>query len=151
MKSQPSLFDAVIARPDRGGAVGVSVGKVDLDARETARPEPTSETGHPNTPTDLAARRGRSGLTPGAGSVGASHRENLERVRNAIGAHVLAFCRARIGREFHAQELRDYVARVHPTAPASADRILRDLRSRGLVAYVLVSRSKSLYRVESIA
>lgn len=67
---------------------------------------------------------------------------------DAIGSHVLAFCRSRIGREFHAQELRDYVARVHPTAPASADRILRDLRQRELVQYVLVSRSRSLYRVE---
>lgn len=77
--------------------------------------------------------------------------DELGRVRSVIAAIVLAFCRSRIGREFHAQELRDYVARVHPTAPASADRILRDLRKRGLVAYVLVSRRRSLYRVEGVA
>ncbi|MCC6409465.1 MAG: hypothetical protein IT453_20065 [Planctomycetes bacterium] len=69
-------------------------------------------------------------------------------MRRAIATSVREFCDAHVGHEFHAQELRDYVARVHPTAPASADRILRDLRQRGDVRYVLVSRSKSLYRVE---
>ena len=100
-----------------------------------------------------AAAAGNPSRHPSAPPVPASsgHRKNLERVRGAIADAVVAFCRSRYatGREFHAQELRDYVARVNPTAPASADRILRDLRQRGLVRYVLVSRSKSLYRVES--
>ena len=35
----------------------------------------------------------------------------------------------------------------HPAAPASADRILRDLRARQVVGYEVVSRTKSLYRI----
>lgn len=117
--------------------------------KETARPAPTSATGLVQ-PAG-AARCGASEVDGSSGSLnpaGASHRANLERVRRAIATSVREFCDAHVGHEFHAQELRDYVARVHPTAPASADRILRDLRQRGDVRYVLVSRSRSLYRVE---
>jgi len=74
----------------------------------------------------------------------------LERVTSRIGSTVLDFCRSiGVGGAFHAQELRDYVGK-HGVAPASPDRILRDLRKRGVIGYVVVSRTKSLYRVTSV-
>ena|SRR5215207_3739731 len=77
--------------------------------------------------------------------------QQLARVTRGIGATVLDFCRSiGVGGAFHAQELRDYVGE-HGVAPASPDRILRDLRKRGLVGYVVVSRTKSLYRVTSLS
>jgi len=75
---------------------------------------------------------------------------NLSRVRAAIGDRIVQFVSERLasGRvQFHAQDLRDYVSAVHPTAPASADRILRALGQEGRVHYAVVSRSKSLYEV----
>ena len=74
----------------------------------------------------------------------------IERVTSRIGSTVLTFCRDRgAGSTFHAQELRDYVG-AHGVAPASPDRVLRDLRKRGFINYVVVSRTKSLYRVISV-
>lgn len=55
MKSQPSLFDSVSARPSGVVAAGFScAGKV--EALETARPAPTSATGHLTTPAGAACR-----------------------------------------------------------------------------------------------
>ena len=74
---------------------------------------------------------------------------NLSRVKAAIGARIVRFIAERLAfgpSQFHAQDLRDYVSAVHPTAPASADRILRALRQEGRVNYAVVSRSKSLYQ-----
>jgi hypothetical protein len=36
---------------------------------------------------------------------------------------------------------------VHGVAPASPDRILRDLRAKGVIKVECISRSQSLYRV----
>lgn len=72
----------------------------------------------------------------------------FKRVRAAIGERIKVFIAQRLASgvtQFHAQDLRDFVAAVHPTAPASADRILRALRQDGELAYTVVSRSKSLY------
>jgi hypothetical protein len=47
---------------------------------------------------------------------------------------------------FTSTELRQYVNRSNfGTAPASADRVLRDLRKKGKVNYAVVNRGKSLY------
>jgi hypothetical protein len=77
--------------------------------------------------------------------------ENLDRVSSRIGTALVEFCRAHRGETFHADDMRRHVTRtVGAVAPASADRILRDLRQRGVVDYVVVSRSGSLYLVNSV-
>jgi hypothetical protein len=74
--------------------------------------------------------------------------ENITRVNQAISRYVAAFLDAHLNQEFHVDDLRQYVsANVEGyVAPASPDRILRDLRQRNKVNYVVVSRSKSLYK-----
>jgi len=80
-----------------------------------------------------------------------THTENLTRVRHSVAASIVAFLeRVGVGGRFHAEELREHVRAEHPTAPASADRVLRDLRRRGRIDYVLVSRSASLYEVRAV-
>lgn len=75
--------------------------------------------------------------------------DHLERVSVRIGAAIVAFCKARVGKNFHADELRAWVAlKCGQAAPASADRVLRDLRKRKVIAYRVVSRRESLYLVE---
>lgn len=77
--------------------------------------------------------------------------EQLERVSSRIAAAILGFLRAKgIGREFHADELRKHVADIAPAAPASADRILRSLRQRGLVGYIVKDRRASLYELTAL-
>lgn len=74
----------------------------------------------------------------------------LQRVTGMIAHSILTFVRYRLtsGRpEFHADELRAHVAQQLPSAPASADRILRALRRAGKVRYTVVNRAKSLYRL----
>ena len=58
--------------------------------------------------------------------------EHLARVSTRIAQAIRDFLsQTGTGRTFHADELRAHVAqRVGPTAPGSADRILRDLRQR---------------------
>lgn len=77
--------------------------------------------------------------------------QNLKRVKSKTAVAILQFFDTlEVGSEFHAQELRDFVAKLVPVAPrvapASPDRILRDMRQRGELNYEVVSRSKSLYR-----
>ena len=72
----------------------------------------------------------------------------FKRVRAKIGECIQRFVADRLasGRpQFHADDLRRAVAAVHPSAPASADRILRALRQDGLVAYQVLNRRASLY------
>ena len=77
---------------------------------------------------------------------GSSH---LDRVSSRIGAAVLDFCQAH--RQFHAGELHRHVEdATGVSAPASADRILRDLRQRGVLKYRVVSRRESLYEVVEV-
>lgn len=71
---------------------------------------------------------------------------DFARVSSRIGGAVVEFCRA--NRMFHAGELHRHVElATGVSAPASADRILRDLRKRGVVNYRVVSRGESLYEV----
>jgi hypothetical protein len=76
---------------------------------------------------------------------------HLTRVRNKIGPVILAFCASRLedGRpEFHADDLRKYVEAHNGVAPASPDRVLRDLRQKGELGYQNTDRRKSLYRID---
>lgn len=75
---------------------------------------------------------------------------HLERVRTAIAPHVLAFCRERIGQAFHGRALSTYVEVMTGCAPASPDRILRDLRRRGLLAYEVTDRGAATYLVTEV-
>lgn len=89
-------------------------------------------------------------LTVRAPSPASDQREQLERVSSRIAALIVAFCAERLasGRvDFHAADLRAAVSEHVTTAPGSADRILRDLRKRGAVAYVVIDRRASLYRL----
>ena len=72
--------------------------------------------------------------------------ENLERVSSRIGRAIVNFCREH--RQFHADELRRAVVReTGIAAPASADRILRQLRQQGKLDYVVIDRRGSFYEV----
>ncbi len=73
--------------------------------------------------------------------------QQLRRVREAIATHVIKFIDTRAGKEFFNADLHNYVSEKMPIAPGSADRILRDLKSKGVVRYELRDRSKSLYYV----
>lgn len=70
----------------------------------------------------------------------------LERVTSRLGKAILDFCRP--GRRFHAAELHAHVLGVCEAAPASADRVMRELRAAGVVPVKCIDRSKSLYIVE---
>lgn len=63
---------------------------------------------------------------------------------------IVAFCRPRIGREFHADDLRAFVAGSVGCAPASSDRVLRHLRQRGVIGYSVINRRASLYRIDNV-
>jgi hypothetical protein len=79
----------------------------------------------------------------------AEQQENLERVTSRLGLSILAFCRQR--REFHMEDLRDHLREQDLSfAPDSPSRILRELRLRGEVNYVITNRRQSAYRVMSV-
>jgi hypothetical protein len=89
-------------------------------------------------------------LDSGTGQIVSEQTENLERVSARIGGSIVSFCRRRIDngdRTFHMIDLTEWVSSIHPIAPDSAGRILRDLRQRGKVRYRLLSRSQSWYEV----
>jgi len=75
-----------------------------------------------------------------------SQGEHLERISERIAPVVIRYCSEHP--RFHADDLRRYVLReTGLIAPGSADRILRDLRLRGVIDYRVVSRRESLYEV----
>ena len=74
--------------------------------------------------------------------------EHLERVTARIGVAIREFFRNSTVADFHADDLRRYVTgRCGVVAPASADRVLRELRKQNLLNYVVISRKQSLYRI----
>lgn len=76
---------------------------------------------------------------------------NLRRVSDNIGDFIWRFCKARVGRLFHAADLVAHVIAFLPmTAPDSPSRILRLLRRQQRVDYVVVDRARSLYRVTGV-
>lgn len=81
--------------------------------------------------------------------------ENLERVSSRIGAAIITFCgehlRDEANPQFHAEDLREFVTReTGISAPGSADRILRNLRQRGVIDYRVIDRRGSLYEVLAV-
>lgn len=81
--------------------------------------------------------------------------ENLDRVASRIGGAIIQFLRDCLHSEdqtFHADELHVAVLRATGIqAPASADRILRDLRQKKVVDYVVLNRRQSLYQILWVA
>jgi hypothetical protein len=75
--------------------------------------------------------------------------ENLQRVALNLGQSIVHFWQIKMstpGRRFTATELRQYVQKNNfGTAPASADRVLRNLRKAGKLNYAVVNRAASLY------
>ena len=81
---------------------------------------------------------------------------DLSRVRGKIGPAIVAFLKGRIKtgrRTFFINDLQGFVATatLGNVAPASPDRILRNLRQRGLVDYELLDRSSAKYRVKAVS
>lgn len=79
--------------------------------------------------------------------------ENLDRVKLSIGSIVEESCRERLASdavEFRISELTAYVLGRSVRAPASPDRILRQLRLDGVVNYEVVNRAQSLYRIRGV-
>lgn len=73
--------------------------------------------------------------------------ENLQRVSARIGKAILAFYENDPNSEFHADDLRDSVReQCGRVAPASSDRVLRDLRKKGEINYKVTNRRQSLYQ-----
>lgn len=82
----------------------------------------------------------------------AEQQENLDRVRSRIRAAIENFfvhCIETGQRIFHADDLRRAVAHEIGgfVAPGSPDRVMRDLRQKGIIGYRVLSRSESLYEV----
>jgi hypothetical protein len=78
--------------------------------------------------------------------------ENIARVHHKIAPTICAyFKQLGLGGEFHVDQLRRYVGRHYPdTAPDSPGRIMRSLRGRKAIDYVVVNRRASLYRVTGV-
>lgn len=75
--------------------------------------------------------------------------QELERVRSRLADAVLLFCRTHGAPTFHLSDLLAFM-RAHGDvgAPDSPSRILRDLRQRGMLAYTVVNRRASRYRLD---
>lgn len=72
----------------------------------------------------------------------------LKRVTSRIGRAVLMFFHDHgVGDEFHAHELHAYVSEIHGVAPASADRVMRQMRRDGELNYRVLNRAQSRYRI----
>jgi hypothetical protein len=74
--------------------------------------------------------------------------EELGRVRRRIGDAVRMFIHERLRTkqpQFRMRELHDYILEKTMIAPASPDRILRQLRLDGECDYTVVDRRASLY------
>ena len=82
----------------------------------------------------------------------ANNANHLERVSGRIQRAILNFCASRgAGYYFYADELRRFVyTKTGATAPGSADRVLRHLRQKGALAYTVVNRRASHYRIDAI-
>ena len=81
----------------------------------------------------------------------AAQTANLARVETRLGTQILWFCKERVNanrREFHMDDLRKHLASEGILfAPASPDRVLRQLRILKVLDYRVVNRRQSLYEV----
>lgn len=78
---------------------------------------------------------------------------NLRRVRSGIAPFILEFFAARkVGDKFHNSDLWQFIVteKNHRCAPGSPDRIMRDLAQAGVIDYVVISRSESLYEITKL-
>ena len=90
--------------------------------------------------------RNRAAYNAAPKNARAEQESQIQRVSERIGTAIIDFCRSHS--TFHADQLRQHVTRVvGNVAPGSADRILRDLRQRGVVSYTVLDRRKSLYSI----
>jgi hypothetical protein len=77
--------------------------------------------------------------------------EERGRVYSRIAPLIMAFYQNNAGKEFHAEDLRQYVLRAAPgIAPGSPDRILRELRLEGKINYVVLNRRESRYQFRNL-
>lgn len=79
--------------------------------------------------------------------------QELARVESRLGAFILRWCRSHLDAgetRFHLSALAEDVTCQLGGAPDSASRILRQLRSRGHIAYRVVDRRASLYELEAL-
>ena len=77
-----------------------------------------------------------------------SQLEHLTRVKNNIGDLVEEFVNWRWSTNqprFYMRSLHDFIFRRTNTAPASPDRILRQLRAQGKINYKVIDRKASCY------
>jgi hypothetical protein len=87
-----------------------------------------------------------------------SDHQERARVRSRIGSLIMEFCVRRKkyadigGPLFFMEELRRFVEQAleGPIAPDSPGRILRQLRQQRHLNYIVVSRSRSLYRLKPL-
>lgn len=79
--------------------------------------------------------------------------QHAERVNSRIAPAIVEFCAVRgVGSQFHAEDLHRHVEiRTGRVAPASADRVLRMLRTGRQVEYKVLDRGRSLYEITAIA
>ena len=71
----------------------------------------------------------------------------LQRVSNKISYWIQLFFDAHnVGEQFHAEDLHKFVREQANIAPASADRVMRDMKQSGCINYEVPKRSQSLYR-----
>ena len=74
-------------------------------------------------------------------------KENLTRVSRKIAGVITAFYDIDRSRQFHMQDLQQYVKmKIPDTSPDSPSRILRDLRKKGVLDYKVIKRKDSLYQ-----
>lgn len=82
-----------------------------------------------------------------------SQTAELSRVSTNIRGHIIAFTKERLqwGQpKFRMPELHDYIRRNARVAPASPDRVLRQLRKQGVVSYQVVNRAASEYELLAV-
>lgn len=89
---------------------------------------------------------------PVVAPVQTEQKRQIERVKVSIGGVIVDFFASKsVGERFFAADLHSFVGKHAQIAPASADRVMRDLRSSGVINYTLVSRAQSQYQVESVS
>lgn len=77
--------------------------------------------------------------------------DERERVNVRIGPSVIEFAKNR-KRPFFIEDLRRHITlTVGIVAPASPDRILRQLRQAKKLDYVVLDRKRSLYQIKEVA
>lgn len=78
--------------------------------------------------------------------------EERRRVYKKIAPLIMEYATTRVGRMFHAEDLYRSILDQNPdVAPDSPGRILRLLRRKGYLNYVIVDRGDSLYQFLEVA